>query len=386
MANEIQGSCDARFERVRDVFREQLANPEEIGAAVAVTLEGRRVVDLWAGHADAARTRAWQPETIVNLFSTTKGMAAICAHRLADQGKLDLDAPVARYWPEFAQADKGAIPVRWLLDHSAGLPAIGKPMPAGSTSDWRAMTEALAAQEPWWAPGTEHGYHALTFGWLVGEVVRRVSGRSVGSYFRDEIAGPLGADFWIGTPPELDARIAELVMASPQPGEANLFAEIIAKAKPYALKAFMNPIPGPGGFNSREWRAAEIPAANGHGSARALARIYGALACGGTQDGVTLLSRGAIDRARIEQRSGPDNVIPLLPTKFGLGFQIGTEAEPIGPNPRAFGHSGMGGSFGFADPEAALGFGYVMNRMENGMFLIGPRATALMNAAFESLA
>jgi CubicO group peptidase (beta-lactamase class C family) len=382
---EVQGTCDARFERVRALFAEQMGQPGELGAGVAITLGGRRVVDLWGGVADAARTTAWTPDTIVNLFSTTKGMAAICAHRLVDQGKLDLDAPVARYWPEFAQADKGDLPVRFLLDHSAGLVAVDRPLPAGSMTDWTVMTEALAAQAPWWTPGTEHGYHALTFGWLVGEVVRRVSGRSIGAYFRDEIAGPLGADLWIGTPPEADARTAEIVMAMPQPGEASLMAEIILKAKPYALKAFMNPIPAPGGVNSRGWRGAEIPAANGHGSARALARIYGALANGGTQDGVAVLSQESIDRARTVQRSGLDNVLPLLKTRFGLGFQIGTDDEPIGPNPRAFGHSGMGGSFGFADPEAQLGFGYAMNRMENGVFLIGPRATALMNAAFECL-
>jgi CubicO group peptidase (beta-lactamase class C family) len=381
MTTEIQGTCDARFARVRDLFAEQMAKPEELGAAVAVELDGKRVVDLWAGPADAAKTRAWTPDTIVNLFSTTKGMAAICAHRLVDQGKLDLDAPVARYWPEFAQADKGAIPVRWLLDHSAGLPAVAKVLPAGSSVDWTLMTEALAEQAPWWTPGAEHGYHALTFGWLVGEVVRRVSGRSVGTYFRDEIAGPLGADLWIGTPAELDARTAELVIGNMNGADNGLMAAILAKAKPYALKAFMNPIPVPvGGFDSRAWRGAEIPAANGHGSARALATIYGALA-----NGESVLSKESIDRARTEQRHGEDNVLPLMKTKFGLGFQLGTDAEPIGPNPRAFGHSGMGGSFGFADPEAKLGFGYAMNRMEHGVFIIGPRATALMNAVFASL-
>lgn len=380
----IHGTCDPRFARVRDLFAEHFANPDELGACVAVTLEGRPVVDLWAGHADAERQRAWQQDTIVNLFSTTKGMAAICAHRLADQGKLDLDAPVARYWPEFAQADKGAIPVRWLLDHSAGLAAVIDPLPPTALYEWDMMAQALAAQAPLWEPGREHGYHAITFGFLVGEVVRRVAGTSVGRYFRDEIAGPLGADLSIGTSAECDARTADLVMEGPKPGEPNMFAEIIAKAKPYALKAFMNPIPN-GGFNSRGWRAAEIPAANGTGNARALARIYGALACEGTLDGVGLLSPAAIDRARTQQRSGPDNVIPILDTKFGLGFQIGTTDEPIGPNPRAFGHSGMGGSFGFADPEARIGFGYAMNRMESGLFLIGPRATALMNATFASL-
>jgi CubicO group peptidase (beta-lactamase class C family) len=383
-APEIHGTCDARFARVRDLFTEQLANPDELGAAVAVTFEGRPVVDLWAGHADLERTRAWRQDTIVNLFSTTKGMAAICAHRLVDQGKLDLDAPVARYWPEFAQADKGAIPVRWLLDHSAGLAAVIDPLPPTALYEWDVMARALAAQAPLWDPGREHGYHAVTYGYLVGELVRRITGQSVGRYFRDEIAGPLGAELWIGTPPDFDARTADLLMEGPKPGEQNMFAEIIAKAKPYALKAFMNPIPT-GGFNSRVWRGAEIPAANGTGNARALARIYGALACGGTLDGVGVLSPEAIDRARTEQRSGPDNVIPILDTKFGLGFQIGTAAEPIGPNPRAFGHSGMGGSLGFADPEARVGFGYAMNRMESGLFLIGPRATALMNAVFASL-
>jgi CubicO group peptidase (beta-lactamase class C family) len=387
---EIHGTCDARFQRVRDIFTEQLDNPEEVGASVAVTIGGRTVVDLWGGHADPERTRPWQADTLVNLFSTTKGIAALCAHRLADEGKLDLDAPVARYWPEFAQADKGAIPVRWLLDHSAGMVAVAKPLPSAAMYEWDTMCAALAEQAPWWEPGTTHGYHAMTFGWLVGEVVRRISGKSVGTYFRDEVAGPLGADIFIGTPAEHDARCAELIPA-PLPkldgsgGDADFLTKLLASAKPYAIKAFMNPLPLPGAFNSRAWRGAEIPAANGHGSARGLARVYSSLACGGAIDGVHVLSQDAIDRARVEQRHGLDHVIPIMPTKFGLGFQIGTEAEPIGPNPRAFGHSGAGGSFGFADPEAGVGFGYAMNRMETGLFLIGPRATALMNAVFASL-
>jgi len=380
----IEGTCDPRFSAVRDVFAEQLAQPGELGAAVAVTLEGRRVIDLWGGYADAARTRPWTPDTIVNLFSTTKGMTALCAHRLADQGKLDLDAPVARYWPEFAQAGKGAIPVRWLLDHSAGLVAVEKPLPPEALYDWGTMTGAYAAQAPWWEPGTRHGYHALSFGWLVGEVVRRLSGRSVGRYFRDEIAGPLGADLFIGTPPELDARTAEIVSEPPKAGDPTL-AEMLAKAKPYVLKAFLNPVPGAGGgMNGRSWRGAEIPAGNGHGSARALARIYGAVACGGTQDGVTLLSPAAIERARAEARHGPDDVLPLV-SRFAQGFQLGTESEPLGPG-RAFGHSGAGGSLGVADPEARLGFGYAMNRMEHGVWLFGPRSIALLNATFASLA
>ncbi len=390
MATRVEtcGTCDTRFERVRDLFTQQLDDPEEVGASVVVTLGGRTVVDLWAGHADEARTRPWNADTLVNLFSTTKGMAALCAHRLADQGKLDLDAPVAKYWPEFAQADKGAIPVRWLLDHSAGLVAVDRPLPPPAMFQWDTMCAALAEQAPWWDAGTAHGYHALTFGWLVGEVVRRISGKSVGNYFRDEIAGPLGADLFIGTPAAHDGRIAELI-PGPLPkmdgsGGDDMFTKLLASAKPYVLKAFMNPLTMPGTFNSRDWRGAEIPAANGHGSARGVARVYTALANGGAIDGVHVLSPEAIDRARAPQRSGPDLVLPL-PTKHSLGYQLGTDAEPIGPNPRAFGHSGAGGSLGFADPEAKVGFGYAMNRMESGLFLIGPRATALMNAVFASL-
>jgi CubicO group peptidase (beta-lactamase class C family) len=384
----IHGTCDARFARVREVFTEQLDAPEEVGASVAVTLEGRTVVDLWAGHADAARKRPWNADTLVNLFSTTKGMAALCAHRLADQGKLDLDAPVARYWPEFAQADKGAIPVRWLLDHSAGLVAVDKPLAPAALFEWGTMCAALAEQAPWWEPGTAHGYHAMTFGWLVGELVRRVGGRSVGAYFRDEIAGPLGAEFFIGTPAEQDVRIAELIPGALPKLDGSgddVMTKLLASMKPYVLKAFLNPPTAPDTFNGRAWRGAEIPAANGHGNARGIARVYSALANGGAIDGVRVLSPEQIDRARQEQRSGPDLVIPLLSTKHSLGYQLGTDAEPIGPNPGAFGHAGAGGSLGFADPASRVAFGYAMNRMEAGLFLIGPRATALMNATFASL-
>ena len=195
----IQGVCDARFQGVKEAFAQNFTDYGEVGAAVAVIAGGRLVVDLWAGHADAALSRPWQQDTIVNVFSTTKGMTAICAHRLAaDQGLLDIDAPVAKYWPEFAQAGKSEIPVRYLLSHRAGLPAVRQPLLPGSAYDWERMTSALATEEPWWEPGSKHGYHALTFGYLVGELVRRISGKSLGIYFRDEIAGPLGLDFYIG--------------------------------------------------------------------------------------------------------------------------------------------------------------------------------------------
>ena len=217
--NEIDGYCDAHFHAVKDAFAQNFDLHGEVGASVAVMVDGRMVVDLWAGHADGARTRPWERDTIVNVYSTTKGMVAACAHRLIEKGLLNLDAPVAKYWPEFAQKGKERLPVRYLLSHKAGLPAIREPLPAGTLYDWNAMAAALAAEEPWWEPGAKHGYHAVTFGFLVGEVVRRVSGKSVGTYFRDEIGAPLSLDFHIGLAAENDARTAEMLAAPPpEPG------------------------------------------------------------------------------------------------------------------------------------------------------------------------
>jgi len=207
---ELQGRCDARFKRVRELFEAGFESGAEVGAGLCVYIDGREVIDLWGGFADKDRTRPWQRDTLANVYSTTKGITAICAHQLVERGELDLDAPVARYWPEFAQKGKAEIPVRMLLNHQAGLPAVAKPLAPDDIFDWGTMTRALAEQEPWWKPGTGHGYHALTYGWLVGELVRRVSGMGIGRYVREHIAAPLGAEFWIGLPEELDARVAEL--------------------------------------------------------------------------------------------------------------------------------------------------------------------------------
>ncbi len=385
-AIETHGACDSRFNAVKDAFAENFPTHGEVGAAVAVMVDGEIVVDLWAGHADAARTRPWERDTIVNVYSTTKGMTAICAHRLVDQGLLELDAPVAKYWPEFAQAGKEKLPVRYLLSHRAGLPAVKDALPPGSIYKWDVMTAALAAQEPWWEPGTKHGYHAVTYGWLVGEVVRRITGKSLGTYFREEVAEPLGLDFHIGLAEEHDARTGEMIPPPlPQPGEANLLAEILSD--PMGLRAF---IISPdmmelGQVNTREWRAAEIPSANGHGNARALARVYGALARGGELDGVRVLSQDAIDRAIAEQSSGPDAVLAGLPIRFGLGFILTMPDAPLGPNPRTFGHAGMGGSLALADPDAKVGFGYVMNKMIATPDLVDPRWPSLIDAVYASL-
>jgi CubicO group peptidase (beta-lactamase class C family) len=382
----INGECDARFSRVRDAFVRNFEQGNEVGAAAAVVVDGRSVVDIWAGHADQAKTRPWNRDTIVNVWSTTKGLCAMCAHRLADQGKLDLDAPVAKYWPEFAQAGKGSIPVSFLLNHRAGLPAIKAPLKDDDLFSWETVTKELAREEPWWEPGTKHGYHAITFGWLVGEVVRRISGKSLGTYFRDEIAKPLVAEAYIGIGPEFDVRVAETIYApEPKAGEPNLFAEMMKDPASASAMALFNPpnIFLPATTNGRAWRGAEIPGANGHANARALARIYGALARGGEVDGVRLFGPREIERCYTEQSRGQDAVLPLT-TRFGLGFMLSQPGAQMGPNAHTFGHPGAGGSLGFADPDAKIGFGYVMNQM--GLEpLLDPRPAALIEAIYASL-
>ena len=383
---DVHGHCDERFARVRDAFVSNFADYGEVGAAVSVTIDGRGLIDLWGGHANQDRTRPWTRDTLVNVWSTTKGLCAMCAHRLADQGKLDLDAPVARYWPEFAVGGKAAIPVSALLNHRAGLAAIRAPLKHEDLFNWDKVTTELARQEPWWPPGSRHGYHAITFGWLVGEVVRRISGKSLGAYFRDEIAKPLDADAHIGIGPEFDARVADILYApAPKPGERNIFADIAADPSSVGYAAIFNPptMFSPETTNSRDWRGAEIPGANGHANARALARIYGTLARGGEVDGVKIFGPPEIQRCHIEQSYGPDAVLPLT-TRFGLGFMLSQPGAMMGPNPRAFGHPGAGGSIGFADPDAKIGFGYVMNQMGNEP-LLDPRPARLIEALYASL-
>lgn len=364
----IEGACDARFAAVRDAFRENFASRGDHGAALSIHLDGKPVVDLWGGWADAARTRPWTPDTIVCVASTTKGLTSTVVHRLVEQGLIDLDAPVARYWPEFAQAGKGDIPVRWILSHRAGLPALRKPMPADSLYDWNGFCAALAAETPWWPPGTQHGYHATTFGYLIGEVVRRVSGRTVGQIAASEICGPLGADFFIGVPESADARAADVLPEPPVRMAAN---STLARARlaPDSLvgRVFSNPPRDPKAMNTRRWRAAEIPASNGHASARGVARLYAALSLGGAIDNVHILAPRTLEEATVEQSFGHD-LVQEATNRYGLGYALGgTAPGGVGllraiPNPRAFGHTGRGGSIGFADREARLAFGYVVNQ------------------------
>ena len=395
----VHGHCDPRFANVREVFAECLASDRELGAAIAFTLNGESVVDLWGGYADEARTREWERDTIVNTYSTTKGMTALCAHQLIERGEIKLDEPVATYWPEFAQAGKADVPFRWLLSHQVGLPAIRKPLPPQTLYDWDAMCTAIAETEPWWKPGTQHGYHPVTYGFLVGEVIRRVSGKTVGQMFRENVAEPLGVDFHIGLDPKHHHRVSDLLgsiaPAAPKDDAAGSAPEIKIKGPlgdfmrdmrdPNTMvgAAFNNPPIRTGAHNTPEWRQAEIPAANGHGDARSLARIYGALACGGEVDGVRLLEPESILQARTEQASGPDITLAKMPMRFGLGFMLRTKFMPLSPSENAFGHPGAGGSIGMADPDAGVGFGYIMNKM--GMGLVGgATGFAVLKAFFEA--
>ena len=331
------------------------------------------MVDLWAGHTDPAKTEPWRADTIANLYSIGKAVSAVCALRLVDAGRLDLDAPVARYWPEFAQAGKAQLPVRFLLTHQAALPAVAPALPAGAGLRWDVMTNALAAQAPWWTPGAQHGYHVNTQGFLIGEVIRRITGKTYGTYLRDEITGPTGLDFFVGFPPALDERCADLIPAPPSPEGDELRRQLAIDPATLAglalmrVHAYRNPpgISGTGIVNTREWRAAEVPSTNGHGNARAVARLYSALAGDGTLDGIHILSPEII-RDAIREQVYAEDIVLQRPTRFGLGFQLTQPERRLGPSPRAFGHFGAGGSLGFADPDARVAFGYAMNQGRGG--------------------
>ncbi|AUX26401.1 EstA family serine hydrolase [Sorangium cellulosum] len=386
----IHGSCDPAFAPVRAAFASNFERFPELGAAVSVAVRGRVVVDLWAGFRDAARTAPWGGDTIVNVFSATKGAVALCAHALAERGALDLDAPVAASWSEFGAADKGAIRVRQLLDHSAGLPAIRAELPPGALYDFGAVTSALAAEAPFWAPGARHGYHAVTFGFLVGEVIRRASGRRVGAFLREAIAGPLGLDVHVGVGAEHDGRIAEVPPTIAGPGGVGgAFGAALRDPMSLTSLAFTRPreLVTPGLVNTERCRRAEIPAVNGHANARALARLYGALANGGAlagPAGARVLSPEAVEAALAERSRGLDAVL-LAESRFSLGFMLPSALRPFGRGARTFGHPGAGGALGFADPDAALGFGYTPNQTiasgEGG----DPRWPALLDAVYACL-
>ncbi|MFD2415135.1 serine hydrolase domain-containing protein [Amycolatopsis pigmentata] len=369
----MQGFVDDRFAPVGAVFEEGLANGAEVGASVCVNVDGRTVVDLWGGFADAARTRPWQRDTIVNVYSVTKTMTALTALLLADRGEVDLAAPVARYWPRFAANGKERITLAHLLSHSSGLSGWEQPVTAADLYDWEKVTGLLAAQAPFWTPGTASGYHVLTQGFLVGEVVRRATGRTVGAVFREEIAEPLGADFHIGLPAEEDARVAELI--PPATGKA-LFAD----PTPLQVNAATNPQVDVAATRGRAWRGAEIPAANGTGNARAMATALAVLACGGVAGGRRLLSEAGCRRALEVRVEGRDLILDL-PLRFGLGFAV---SAGMMPNPNTLYWGGLGGSLVMVDLDARTTFAYAPNRMTDTLSDV--RGLGLAMAMWEAMA
>jgi CubicO group peptidase (beta-lactamase class C family) len=376
---EIHGTCAERFEPVREAFAANFAERGEIGASVAVAAGGETVVNLWAGWADPARSREWQPDTLTNVWSTTKAMTSLCAHVLMDRGELDPDAPVARYWPEFAAGGKAEIPVRLIMSHQSGLTGLTVPTSLPDYYDWEKITSLLAGQEPLFPPGSTSGYQAITFGYLVGEVIRRITGQSCGAFFRSEIAGPLGADFHIGLPRTELGRCSELLGVRPSQDEQAALAQAYANASPAAQAALLNPSLSGDEANADDWRTAEIPAANGHGTALGLVTVFGTLVDGSER----LISAKTLEAARTSQGRHTDLVLGL-PLEFGLGFGLSGPEGHFGPNPAAFGHDGFGGSAVGADPEAGLAFAYVMNRM--GLNLVDdPRKMALVSAIYQSL-
>lgn len=372
----IHGTCDPRFAAVKAAFETNFREHGDIGASVAITLDGEFVVDLWGGHLDQERTAPWQEDTLVNVWSSTKTMAAMSLLLLADRGDVDLHAPAARFWPEFAANGKESVEVRHFLSHSAGLSGMDEPVEGRALYDWEFMTSALARQAPWWEPGTQSGYHGLTQGHLIGEIVRRVTGQTIGAFFAQEIAGPLGADFHIGTPEACDPRIADLV-----PPENPI---ALPEDESIASRTFRNPAPDVGDTGSRAWRAAEIPAANGHGNARSIVRIQTAMANGGEAFGTRIMSETGSRRVFDEQTNGPDLVLGL-PIRFGMGYGLNNPLLPLGPNENIAFWGGWGGSIVVIDQDARMCVSYVMNRMESG--LMGDlRGLGIVQAAYASLA
>ena len=372
---QIQGYFDLKFEALRDAFAALFDEPQERGMALCVQVGGETVVDLWAGVADKEGQQAWHSDTILNLFSCTKTFTAVTALQLVGEGKLELDAPVARYWPEFAAAGKDKITLRHLLSHQAGLPALREMLPAEALYDWHAMTTALAAEQPWWPLGEGHGYAPITYGWLVGEVLRRVEGRGPGESIVARTAKPLGLDFHVGLADEEFDRVAIISRGKGNFGDAaaqRLLKTMMSEPAAMSTRAFTNPPSIMTSTNKPEWRRMQQPAANGHGNARSLAGFYSGLLDG------QLLESELLAELTSEHAVGEDKTL-LTRTRFGLGCMLDQPEvanATYGMGPRAFGHPGAGGSIGFADPERDVAFGFVTNNL--GPFvLMDPRAQKL---------
>lgn len=379
----LNGHCDPRFTPVADAFSALFEDPQERGAALCIQVGGETVVDLWSGSAGKEPGQDWQADTLLNLFSCTKTFAAVAALQLVGEGRLELDAPVARYWPEFAAAGKQDITVRQLLCHRAGLPAIREPLAPEALYDWDSMTAALADETPWWTPGAEHGYAPITYGWLIGEVIRRVDGREPGAAIVARTATPLGLDFHIGLDDREFHRVAHIARGKGNLGDAaaqRLLRTMMTDAAALSTRAFTNPPSVLTSTNKPEWRRMSQPAANGHGNARSLAGFYSGLLQG------KLLDDALLAELTREHAVGEDRTL-LTCTRFGLGCMLDQPSvanATYGLGPQAFGHPGAGGSIGFADPERELAFGFVVNTL-GPYVLMDPRAQRLARLAGDCL-
>ena len=376
--SHAEGFTTDKFAPIRAAFEGNLASGADLGASVSIRVGDETVVDLWGGHADAAGTRPWVRDTIVNVYSTTKTMTALTALLLADRGLIDFDAPVAKYWPQFAAGGKSRVTVAQIMSHSSGLSGWREPVTKEDLYDWERAVELLAAQEPFWEPGTASGYHAVTMGFLVGEVVRRVTGKSLGTVFREEIAEPLGADFWIGLPASKDDRVAELIPPPPGTGlDANLDA-----LNEIQRNWIVNPLFSVEDSATRAWRAAELGASNGQGNGRSIALVHTILANGGVANGKRFMSEAGCRKALELQMEGTD-VILAIPARFGLGFGLASELMPFLNKSTMF-WGGYGGSIAIIDMENRMSFGFAMNKMA-GTTTGDMRALGLFMAALQVL-
>ena len=379
----INGNCDPKFHPVKEIFFNAIDGGFETGAAIAIEHKGKLVVNLWGGHKDANRTKEWEEDTLVNVFSVTKGITATCAARLIDQGKLNPNETVGYYWPEYSCNGKEKTKVSDFLCHRAGMFGFKGGMPSGSFQDWNKFTNHLESQSPYIEPGSSQGYHALTYGWLVGEIIKRIDGRTIGEYFKEEIAQPLGIDFYIGLPRENFVRCADMLMMERNsirlPGGflkyvPNLFLPKRIINFKEALKsgdfeeAFEFRDEDDINFqNSDDWRIAEIPSANGHGTAKSLAKLYGILSNGCSRNGISIMNKDTLELAITPHSSGPDSVLFGAGIKFGLGYELAQGISSLGNispilNNKMFGHAGVGGAVAFGDPEQNLGYGFICNQ------------------------
>ena len=382
MTTPISGTCDASFVAVREAFENNFAEHNEIGGAVNITVDGRTVVDLWGGFATPAKDLPWLDHQLVNAFSVGKGVTAVVAAQCVARGDFLYDSLVTELWPEFGTYGKETLTIRDLLGHRAGIPAIRDRLPRGAMFDWGLMTASLASERPWWQPGAAHGYHVNTFGFLVGEVIRRATGLTIGQLIQRDIASPLAADIYLGAPAHLHSRMAEFEWPGGPPSED--VPEGMDDAQHMQFNTYSNPsgLSGAGVVNSAQWRSAEMPSTNMHASARGVATLYTALAHGGSHNAVPILPSEVLAEATREVSHGDDQVLSRT-SRFAHGFQIPIPERGFGPHAESFGHYGAGGSVGFADPVARVGFGYVMNQM--GPRWQNPRNKALINALYSCL-